>query len=184
MKHERTFMNLTHGRILSLALVAIGVLGCDSLTNVSTKLDGTADATFWFWARLQGIQYRENDQIASLNKSNLRQAKAYDVDGTSKGFSSLAAKHSHIAQQLNSLDSEKVDQIALEYRYRLVAAHEALKNEWKKQAAAAMERDMQTLEKRETLETELIEYVNIWNERYSVMTDLKSKYNRNFDVVD
>ncbi len=85
---------------------------------------------------------------------------------------------------MNSLNTEKVDRIAVDYRNRLVAAHEALKEEWTKAAAAMMERDMQTLEKREALEAELIQYVNLWNDRYTVMNDLKSKYNRDFDVVE
>jgi len=176
-------MNTNHGRMLSLAFIAIGVLGCDRITKVTTQLDGTADATFWFWARLQGIQYKENGRIADLNKSNLSQARAGDVEETSKGFSDLASKHSHIAQQLNALKTEKVDQIALVYRNRLLVAHEALESEWKKQATAMEIRDIKILEKRGELETKLVEYVSIWNERYSVMNDLKSKYKRDFDVV-
>jgi hypothetical protein len=34
------------------------------------------------------------------------------------------------------------------------------------------------------LEAEMIQYVELWNDRYTVMNDLKSKYNRDFDVVD
>ena len=180
----RALINSGPVRILSLAIVLMGVVGCESLTNITMKLEGKADATYWFWARLQRIQYRENEQIAALNESNLSRAKGYDVDGTSEGVSRLASKHSHIVQQLNTLNSEDVDPIALDYRDRLVAAHAALEEEWTRQAAAMKERDMQTLEKREALEAEMIQYVELWNDRYTVMNDLKSKYNRDFDVVD
>lgn len=184
MTHRRDFMNLTLKQMLLFAIVLSSLLGCESYTNITSKLDGKADATFWFWARLQRIQYRENEQLTGLNEINLSLAKGFDVDGTSKGVANLASKHSHIVQQLNSMNTEKVDRIAVDYRNRLVAAHEALKEEWTKAAAAMMERDMQTLEKREALEAELIQYVNLWNDRYTVMNDLKSKYNRDFDVVE
>ena len=181
---ERRLASLICGPIVLIAVVSIGMLGCGSFTELAFELDGSRDATFSFWCRLQGIQYKENAQIVSLNQSNLATAKAYDVDQTAKGFSNLAATHASAARQLESLDAAKADPVAVSYRDRLVALHKGLQAEWKEQAVAATERDEKRLVERDTLMSEMKQYVKLWKERYAVMTTLKSKYNWDFDCVD
>ncbi len=111
-------------------LIAISLLGffcgCGSLNDVTSMVEQTDLDTLEFWAKLQGVQYRENKSVFQLNQANLAALKNMNFQNAGTGFSSLAAKHGHAARQLTSLKSENVDPIAVEYRDRLADAHEAL----------------------------------------------------------
>ena len=168
----------------AVSLLVLGSIGCDSANHVITALDGTSDSTYWFWARLQGIQWHGNREITALTEANAAAARASDIDGVANGFSALSQKHSHLATQLTALIADDVDEIALEYRQRLVAAHTALSAASDVHASATRSRDMQALsEEKASLRDLLTDYVQLCNERNAIMSTLNARYDRDFDVA-
>lgn len=172
-------------RIVVLSFLVLGLVGCGGFKDLAVDLDGKADATQLFWARLQGIQWRGNKDISSLSEANVAVAGTNDVDGVARGFSMLSQKHSQLATQLMHLDASNVDEIAIVYRDRLVAAHKALSDENKTHASATDNRDMQSLsEGQARLKSVLTEYAQLCGEKDSVMSQLKNSYGREFDVAE
>jgi hypothetical protein len=173
-------------QIAAISLIIVfGLVGCDGFKGLAVELDGKADATQLFWARLQGIQWHGNKDISSLSEANVATAREFDVDGVASGFSTLSEKHSQLATQLMALDANNVDEIAIGYRDRLVAAHKALSEENKTHASATADRDMQSLlQGRARLKSLLTEYAQLCGEKDSVMSKLKTSYDREFDVAE
>lgn len=172
-------------QIAVISLIVLGLAGCDGFKSLAVDLDGKADATQLFWARLQGIQWQGNKDISSLSEANVAAAGANDVDGVARGFAMLSEKHSHLATQLMALDANNVDEIAISYRDRLVAAHNALSDENKTHASATEHREMQSLSQgRARLKSLLKEYAQLCGEKDSVMSKLKNSYDREFDVAE
>ena len=172
-------------QIAALSLIVLGLMGCGGFKGLAVDLDGKADATQLFWARLQGIQWHGNKDISSLSEENVAKAGEFDVDRVARGFSMLSEKHSQLASQLMALDADHVDEIANGYRDRLVAAHKALSEENKTHASATENRDMQSLSQGQArLKSLLTEYAQLCGEKDSVMSKLKNSYDREFDVAE
>lgn len=172
-------------QIAVISLIFLGLVGCDGFKALAVDLDGKADATRLFWARLQGIQWHGNKDISSLNEANVAMVRGFDVDGVARGFSMLSEKHSQLATQLMALDANNVDEIANGYRDRLVAAHKALSEENKTHASATENRDMQSLSQGQAkLKSLLTKYAQLCGEKDSVMSKLKNSYDREFDVAE
>ncbi len=165
--------------------LVIGAVGCDMVQTIDAGLSGEADATLWFWAKLQGIQWRGNQEITRLNEANAAAARASDLDGVARGFSTLSEKHAHLATQLLALDANKVDEAASSYRERLVAAHQALSEEFKTHASATTNRDTKELSQGQArLKSLLTDYAQLCNEKDSVMATLKDRYHQDFNVAE
>lgn len=172
-------------QIAAISLIVLGLVGCDGFKGLAVDLNGKADATQLFWARLQGIQWHGNKDISSLNEANVAAVGEFDLDGVASGFSKLSEKHSQLATQLMALDANNVDEIANGYRGRLVAAHKALSQENKTYASAVENRDKQSLSQGQTrLKSLLTEYAQLCGEKDSVMSKLKNSYDREFDVAE
>jgi hypothetical protein len=171
--------------VVLMSLLVLGLTGCDSFRSLAADLNGTADDTLMFWAKLQGIQWQGNRDISSLHDNNSSTVKQYDVDGVASGFSMLSQKHSQLESQLIALDAKKVDEIANDYRNRLVAAHHALSELNKSLAEATKSRDMQSLAAQKSkLEALFTDYVQLCNDKTSVMAQLQSRYDRDFNVAE
>ncbi len=161
------------------------LLGCQNVSELTADLEGKREATFWFWAKLQGIQYRGNAAIKQLTESNRVSAKSSDIDGTAEGFSKLSMQHADLARQLSGLDGENADEIATGYRGRLVKTHEAISADYQRLAEATKNRDMaKILHDRETLYQRLRDYVNLWKERETMMAKLSDTYGGDFNSQD
>lgn len=160
-------------RICLLAFSIICIQGCNDVANVKMELDGSRDATFEFWARLQRIQYDANPEIVRRFEGLM--AALSNGEGVPDQFSSIASKHSHVVQQLNGLDVSGVDPVATVYRDRLVASHLALAN---------LVQDGEFIRDQGSRKLAMKNYVGTWNARYKVMSDLNEKFNWNFDVVE
>lgn len=172
-------------QIAAFSLIVFGLVGCDGFKGLVADLNGKADATQLFWARLQGIQWHGNKDISSLIEANVATAGQFNVDGVASGFSMLSEKHSQLATQLLALEPNNVDEIANGYRDRLVVAHKALSEENKTHASATTNRDMPSLSKgRARLKSLLAEYARLCDEKNSVMSKLKNRYDREFDVAE
>jgi hypothetical protein len=163
----------------ALVLIALlGTVGCDIL-------DRKADATYWFWTRLQGIQWYGNREITGLNRANYDLIKASDIDGVMHNFTTLSQKHSHAAAKLKALDATDVDETVLDYRERLVQAHAVLSKEFAVHATATRRVDISELQQGQgRLRTSLTEYVELCNEADSIMSSLQKRYNRDFNYAE
>lgn len=172
-------------QIAAISLIVLVLMGCDGFKGLAVDLDGKANATQLFWARLQGIQWHGNKDISSLSEENVARAGEFDIDGVARGFAMLSEKHSQLATQLMALDANNVDEIANDYRDRLVAAHKALSEENKTHASATDNRDMQSLSQGQArLKSLQTEYAQLRGEKDSVMSKLKNSYDREFDVAE
>lgn len=173
------------GLFAFVSLLTLGLTGCDSFKGLAADLNGTADDTLMFWAKLQGIQWQGNRDISSLHDNNSSTVKQYDVDGVAGGFSMLSQKHSQMESQLMALDAKNVDDIANDYRNRLVASHKAMSELNKSLADATKSRDMQSLkEQKSKLEALFTDYVKLCNDKTSIMAQLQSRYDRDFNVAE
>lgn len=78
-----------------------------------------------------------------------------------------------------------MDDIANEYRNRLVASHHAMSEMNKALAVATKNRDTQSLaEQKSKLEKLFTDYVQLCNEKSSIMTQLQGRYDRDFNVAE
>ncbi|MDV6031506.1 MAG: hypothetical protein F9B45_15710 [Phycisphaera sp. RhM] len=118
-------------QLVIVVLLACGGLGCRDARNLSQQLDGTTDATYGFWVRLQGIKYRTAQKTHSIYVSNLTTARAQDLDALAKGFNAAASHHGQIARELELLDPENADSIAVDYRDQMVASHKNLQRQFR-----------------------------------------------------
>ena len=179
-------MILVRHVILVLMLLPLGLVsGCGDVRRLAQDLDGSADGTFWFWGRLQGIQYRGNRKIKSQSVANVANAKSYDLDAVAKGYSDVALQHDHMAQQLSDLDGEKADEIAVNYRDRLVAVHRNLRDRYRVCAESTKQRQESGIVNcKAELDTLLTDYVQLWNEKDAVMSKLKDKFDRDFNCME
>lgn len=172
-------------QFFAIALMVLSSAGCDSFKGLTTELDGKADATQLFWARLQGIQWHGNEEVFGLLDANVATVRKYDINGVSRGLATLSEKHLQIANQLMLLDANNVDETAINYRDRLVAAHQSLYDENKTLASATENRDMQGLSQAQPrLKSVMTEYAQLCNEKDSIMSTLKDRYDREFDVAE
>ncbi|WP_145100736.1 hypothetical protein [Rosistilla carotiformis] len=137
------------------------------------ELDGSRDTTFAFWARLQRIQYDENPEI--VRRFEALMTALLSGERVPEKFSSIASKHSHVIEQLNGIDANGVDPVATVYRDRLVASHLALAN---------LVQDGDFIQDQDSRKFAMKNYIETWNDRYKVMSDLKEKFNWDFDVVE
>jgi hypothetical protein len=159
--------------------------GCDSVTSLSTRLDGTSDATIHFWARLQGIQWHGNRELISQNDSLKAATARYDVDAVAGGFAQLALHHEQLAARLQALDASLVDSTATTYRDRLVAAHRDVAEACQRFSQAAASRDLEQLgHGGQQYVALLTNYTLLSNESQQVRDSLSAKYDRDFDVAD
>lgn len=171
--------------LLIVVLLAYGALGCRDARNLSQQLDGTADATYRFWVRLQGIKYRTAEKTHSIYSGNLTSARAQDLDALAKGFSAAASHHGQIARELKLLDSENADPIAVDYRNQMVASHQNLEKRFRASADATGSRVLSDVDRcKKELKPLLESNQRLWHERESVMSKLKNKFDREFDYVD
>ncbi len=182
LKSEIVLMHVFYCR---LTLCFLLLVGCQNVSELTADLEGKREATFWFWAKLQGIQYRGNPAIKQLAESNNVSAKSSDIDGTAEGFSKLSMQHADLARQLSGLDRENVDQIAIAYRGRLVESHEAISADYQRLAEATKNRERaKIVTDRETLYQHLREYVELWKERKTIMAKLSDTYGGDFNSQD
>ena len=166
-------------------LIFVGSVGCGEFNDLIINLEGKSKATLSFWARLQGIQYRSNQEMVSLNARNMAAIKAFDIDGAANGFAMLSANFAQAATQLKALDATDVDEAALDYRNRLVAAHDALHEECKTNGAAMASRNQQQLvDRREILMSLLTEYAQLCGEKDAVMSKLTDKFGGDFNCQE
>lgn len=172
-------------QLVIVVLLAGGGLGCRAARNLSQQLDGTADATYSFWVRLQGIKYRTAQKTHSIYVSNLTTARAQDLDALAKGFNAAASHHGQIARELELLDPENADSIAVDYRDQMVASHENLERQFRACADATSSRAISDVDGcKQELEPLLKSNQQLWDERESVMSKLKDKFEREFNYVD
>ncbi|MDF1843040.1 MAG: hypothetical protein P1U77_16515 [Rubripirellula sp.] len=172
-------------QLLIVVLLAGGGLGCRDARNLSQQLDGTADATYSFWVRLQGIKYRTAQKTHSIYVSNLATARAQDLDALAKGFNAAASHHGQIARELELLDSVDADSIAVDYRDQLVASHKNLERQFRACADATSSRAVSGVDGcKQELEPLLEFNLQLWDGRELVMSNLKDKFDREFNYVD
>lgn len=159
-----------------------GVLACAAGCDI---VDRKADATYWFWARLHGIQWYGNQEIRGLSQANVSSVNESDLDGVAQNFAILSAKHASIIAQLKALDSSGVDETVLDYRERVVNAHMALVEEYQAHASATQQRNISAVQQGQPrLKARLIEYVTLCNEADSIMSTLKQQYDRDFNYAE
>src|SRR5690606_6641124 len=128
-------------------------------------------------------QWRGNEEIARVTSANVATAKAFDVDGVGRGFATLSERHAQLATQLMALDASNVDPTAIDYRERLVAAHQALSEAYAANASATESRGAEELSQGQSrMKPSLTEYAQLCNEKDSIMAVLKERYRRDFDV--
>ena len=171
--------------MLHIVLPMLILTGCETASDLAQDIDGSREATFWFWGRLQGIQYRGNEEITSLNQSNLAAAQNSDVDATAAGFAKLSTKHTQLADQLSRLDIKNVDDVAVDYRDRLIARHREVSAEFTKVADATKSRNLTELEThKEQLRERLTDYRDLSEERKAVMQKLEETFGGDFNVME
>lgn len=165
-------------------LLIILLYGCGDAKYLTQELEGSREATFSFWARLQTIQYENNPKIVADAQQLFQALKSDQPSVSVEQFRSLANKHESVIQQLERIDKTDVDSLTVEYRDRLVSAHKELVAEWQESARLVEAEDWVTLSNREKRQTTLRGYVDTWNDRYTTMAALKEKFNREYDVVE
>lgn len=172
-------------QLVIVVLLAVGGLGCRDARKLSQQLDGTAGATYSFWVRLQGIKYRSAQKTHSIYVSNLATARAQDLDALARGLNSAASHHGQIARELELLDPANADSIAVDYRDQMVASHKNVERQFRACADATSSRAISDVGGcKQKLEPLLKSNQQLWDERESVMSKLKNKFDRGFNYVD
>ena len=167
---------------LSIFLMLLG--GCREIDTSSSGLNQQTEPTYWFWARLKGIQIREFPQVRSELESIQNAAADYDVDQMSAIFGRVGDKYARIADLLAGLDAEDVDPAAIAYRDRLQESHRKLAEAYRSYSASVKERDLAITSAKAQLPALTQALATVWSERTSVMADLQERYSRDFDVID
>lgn len=172
-------------KLLPATLAFVLLSGCQNISDVTADLEGKREASFLFWAKLQGFQYRGNAAIKQFNESNRASAKSADVEATAEGFSKLSAQHADMARQLAGLDAENVDEVATRYRDQLVKMHQAISGDYQRVSEATHNRDTtKLLTVRQGLYDRLRDYVDLWKQREAVMARLSEIHGGDFNVQD
>ena len=159
--------------------------GCREIHSISSGLNQQTEPTYWFWAKLQGIQFREFPQVRAELESIHDAAGDYDVDQMASIFGRVADQHGRIADLLAGLDKEDVDQAAAAYRDRLQESHRNLEQVYRSYAASVQERDFGAIASAKAQIAGLTQdLTTVWSERTDIMAELEARYSRDFDVVD
>jgi hypothetical protein len=172
---------------LGLAALSVCLLlsGCREVETISAGLNPQTEPTHWFWARLQGIQYREFPQVQAELESIHHASAEYDVDKMASIFGRVADKHGRIADLLAGLDAENVDPAAIAYRDRLQQSHRNLAEAYRGYSASVKERDFAAITAAKSHIASLLQdLATTWGERTSLIAELSQRYSQDFDVVD
>lgn len=169
---------------LFATLAACG--GCGG--SLLPELDPTADATLWFVAKCQGIEYRARAAFQSQQESLRDAFEANDVDAVAQALAALEGQYGEVAGQLGSLEAEtdNVDADVLDYYRRFTRFHADAAQLHGQAATAARERDHVRLRE---LNQELAQTrdlaLQLNSQRKSLLVTLSDRYGgRSFDSVD
>ncbi|MBW3596642.1 MAG: hypothetical protein KY475_05140 [Planctomycetes bacterium] len=168
-----------------MAVVFVIAAGCREIDTISSGLNRQTEPTYGFWARLQGVQYREFPEVQAELESVKGAAADYNLDQMAAIFSRVGDKHARIADLLSALDADKVDEDAVAYRDRLQQAHRNLGEAYRNYSASVAQGDFAAIQAAKTELPELTQTLaTVWSQRTDVMSQLQDRYSRDFDVVD